>query len=68
MTKLQNLEHEAMLAAPHNRAVILVISALRGYRQAVANLRDLRYSDGECDAVTMTGFFDTIDEIEENPA
>lgn len=45
--------------------VIAVVNALRRYRAAAAELLSKRYGDGECDAVALLTFEQTIAAIEE---
>ena len=63
VTPLQQSERDA-LTGSGSLAIIRVISALRSYRAAVATLSSKNYVDGECDAVALSIFFSTIDDIE----
>lgn len=62
MTELQELERAALVGA--QSATLQVVSALRKYRQAVKQLLDSRYRDGEVDAVALVVLESEITAIE----
>jgi hypothetical protein len=62
LTKLQRAERDAMCG--DRDAVLAVVSGLRQYRAAVETLLAKRYRDGEVDAVAMSFFQNTVEDIE----
>jgi hypothetical protein len=62
MSPLQEEERRAMTG--DGSSVLRIVGALRRYRQAVENLLEATYSDGECDAVALAKFKETIEDIE----
>jgi len=61
---LEKTERSAMLL--DRQAVLVIVSALRKYREASKVLLDSRYRDGEVDAVALHTFQSAISEIEED--
>ena len=58
---MRTIEKDALLL--DRDSVIKVVSALRKYRGACERLLNSRYSDGECDSVSLSDFKIDIDEI-----
>lgn len=62
-SSLDNINELEKRAVTGDRAAaLLVVSAFRNYRRACEALIASRYSDGECDAVAIGRFMDSIDE------
>lgn len=63
LTKLQKQELKALCL--DKGAILECVNAIRAYRAACKGLIDARYSDGECDAVELTGFASRLRDIED---
>lgn len=62
LTPLQQDERDAMCG--DRAAVLRVVSALRGYREAVRSVLSTRYRDGFIDGVAAAALSSSAEEIE----
>lgn len=58
-------EIEKLALCGDAKAMTLIVSFARHYRQAAKKLLASRYRDGECDAVALNDFEAAIEEAEE---
>jgi hypothetical protein len=67
MKELSNSQKNELDALVGDKmAVMRVVSDLRKYRAAAIDILSRRYRDGECDAVALSDFEDTVKQIEDN--
>jgi len=67
VNEVPQAEKDVMLAGARactSRSALCVVGALRRYRLAVVKLLDKRYTDGECDSVSLSEFQSECEEIE----